>query len=225
MDFPQTLTKKAIAKYRQLSRKGKLSRRDDRGVTLAYALWLANNRVGTLQAGMELIGHTRDKQPKARFVQMIYQDPAGNTWDRQGIRAAARWAKAVRPAAGPAIPKRRKVAQQAALPFDDASNAPSAIHWQEIHPANLQWFAARWDRDGMRTADAMSMMEVLMRFEGVTATKPNPRQLGFDYPDEGAPEPERAPLNSPWYVQLVPPKPRASRASGTPSAPSAHNGI
>jgi hypothetical protein len=215
MDFPQTLTKKAIAKYRQLGRKGKLSRRDDRGVTLAYALWLANNRVGTLLAGMEMVGHTREKQPKARFVQMVYRDPAGLTWDRQGARAAARWEKSVQPAPAPAptLSKRRKPLQQALLPFDDAAAAPAVIQWQEIHPSNLRWFAARWDRDGMRTADAMSMMEVLMRFEGGTAQKNNPRQLGLDYPDEGAPEPERAPLNSQWYLQLVPPKPRPSRAT------------
>lgn len=109
--------------------------------TLAYSMWLANERRGQLVACMNsIVNAETGKAESISYGHMVYEDPNGTIWDIDGPDADVRYEE------NRSLEHDYEVAAEEALLDDEDEFVPTTIvfDWIEIHPNNLFAFLRDW---------------------------------------------------------------------------------
>lgn len=164
--------------------------------TLAYAMWLANERQGKLVACMNCLTEPGNETPYSiSYGHMVYEDLNGDLWDISGKRADARYEEErLQAHESDNCSWERYNGEE---PDEQYSEHELEFKWLEIHPNNLFAFLKDWN--ATRAIESKELLELL---GGEPPEEPSHDQTDMFANKEAHVDTEQSPLSNLWYRNL-----------------------
>ena len=161
--------------------------------TLAYALWLANERRGKLLACMESLSRPGEEPAAVSYGHMAYSDANGQLWDAVGPQARTRYEQARKRAHSRQKRERNPKGEHLKISFD----------WVEVHPSNLFAFLDEWKATHpVDQSQVEALTQDVLRDSGEVAREHIPGQIDIFGDTHFERDLCKAPYTEVWYRRM-----------------------
>jgi hypothetical protein len=178
--------------------------------TLAYALWLANDRRGKLLACMVSTYEPNGVISCISYGHMIYEDANGTAWDYEGAQADTRYEEARAQEHEMEMQAlewehNNYQSEQDEDEFDEAFEPDTIqLNWIEVHPTNLFAFLTQWNATHpieQREIEDLTQDSIIEKGL-INKNKVPPSQIDIFGQEFSATDHSKAPYTEEWYSKM-----------------------